>query len=195
MPPSSNAARAQDPLKDILEYDKDRVVKQAEEREKELDKEVKLTAAEMLKLREKELEEQKKQQVRSAQSVAARTEADLATSQEKELADLADRRRCVAVNLFANCPSQAHPLTSRRELLEYKHALGLSHDHPRPPQRPPLTSRRPLSLHDDPEFWKLDDADRHRLELMHPDERVQYGFGPYEEDEIERECECAGYSR
>uniref|UniRef100_A0A0K3CB28 Uncharacterized protein n=1 Tax=Rhodotorula toruloides TaxID=5286 RepID=A0A0K3CB28_RHOTO len=150
---AKQAGKVQDPLKDILEYDKDRVVKQAEEREKELDKEVKLTAAEMLKLREKELEEQKKQQ-------------------EKELADLADRRR--------------------RELLEYKHALGLSHDHPRPPQRPPLTSRRPLSLHDDPEFWKLDDADRHRLELMHPDERVQYGFGPYEEDEIERELALRG---
>lgn len=43
-------------------------MRQAEEREKELDKEVKLTAAEMLKLREKELEEKKKKQVRSARS-------------------------------------------------------------------------------------------------------------------------------
>ncbi|BGO94455.1 hypothetical protein JCM10020v2_006158 [Rhodotorula toruloides] len=145
---AKQAGKVEDPLKEILEYDKNRVVRQAEEREKELDKEVKLTAAEMLKLREKELEEKKKKQ-------------------EKELADLADRRR--------------------RELLEYKHALGLSHDHPRLPQRPPLISRRPLSLHDDPEFWKLEDSARHRLELMHPDERLQYGFGPYEEDEVERE--------
>ncbi|BGP34620.1 hypothetical protein JCM10296v2_006442 [Rhodotorula toruloides] len=128
---AKQAGKVQDPLKDILEYDKERVVKQAEERENELDKEVKLTAAEMLKLREKELEEKKQQQ--------------------------------------------------------YKHALGLSHDHPRPPQRLPLTSRLPLSLFDDPEFWKLNDSNRHRLELMHPDERVQYGFGPYEEDEVERE--------
>ncbi|BGP26950.1 hypothetical protein JCM10295v2_005912 [Rhodotorula toruloides] len=145
---AKQTGKVQDPLKDILEYDEERVVTQGDQREKELEKEVQLTAAEMLKLREKELEEKKKRQ-------------------EKEMADLADRRR--------------------RELLEYKHALGLSHDHQRP-QRPPLVSRRPLSLHDDPEFWKLDDSDRHRLELIHPDERIQYGFGPYEEDEIEREC-------
>lgn len=40
------------------------MIKQAEEREKEAEKEVKLTAAEMLKLREKKLEDKKKAQVR-----------------------------------------------------------------------------------------------------------------------------------
>ncbi|GJN93635.1 hypothetical protein Rhopal_006692-T1 [Rhodotorula paludigena] len=84
----------------IAAYNKERVIKQAEEREKEAEKEVKLTAAEMLKLREKKLEDKKKAQ-----------------------------------------------------------------------------------------FWRLNDADRHMLELMSPGERVEYGFGPYEEDELEYEPE------
>ncbi|GAA5895761.1 hypothetical protein JCM8208_005080 [Rhodotorula glutinis] len=134
------------PDKLIALYDKTRALKQVEEREKEIGKEVKLSALEMLAIREKELDEKKREQ-------------------EKHLADLADRRR--------------------RELLEYKHALGLSSTGPRPPHRPTALANRPQSLLDDPAFWRLDDADRHLLELMRPDERVEYGFGPYEEDELE----------
>ena len=78
-----------------------------------------------------------------------------------------------------------HPRNRSRELLDYKHALGLSSAGPHPPQRPKRFPGRPLSLLDDPEFWRLPDSDRHRLELMPPEERVQYGFGPYEEDELE----------
>ncbi|GAA5843245.1 hypothetical protein JCM9279_002035 [Rhodotorula babjevae] len=134
--------------KRIALYDKTRALKYVEEREKHVDKEVKLSALEMLAIREKDLDEKKKEQ-------------------EKHLAELADRRR--------------------RELLEYKHALGLSSTGPHPPRRPIQLANRPLSLLDDPEFWRLDPADRHMLELMHPADRVQYGFGPYEEDEIENE--------
>jgi hypothetical protein len=54
----------QTPEKIIAAYDKDRVAKQAEEREEMVAKETKLTAEEMLKVREKELEERKKKQVR-----------------------------------------------------------------------------------------------------------------------------------
>lgn len=71
--------------------------------------------------------------------------------------------------------------------MEYKHALGLTHDQPHPPHCPKRFPNRPLSLLDDPEFWRLNDADRHMLELMSPGERVEYGFGPYEEDELEYE--------
>ncbi|TNY20431.1 hypothetical protein DMC30DRAFT_253705 [Rhodotorula diobovata] len=136
------------PERRIALFDKTRAAKQVEEREKEVGKEVELSALEMLALKEKELEEKHKEQ-------------------EEHLAELADRRR--------------------RELLEYKHALGLSSAGPHPPQRPKRFPGRPLSLLDDPEFWRLPDSDRHMLELMGPEERVQYGFGPYEEDELEHE--------
>ncbi|BGP42712.1 hypothetical protein JCM10449v2_006724 [Rhodotorula kratochvilovae] len=138
------------PEKRVALYDAERAKKHIEEREKEVGKEVKLSALEMLALQEKELEEKKK-------------------AQEKELAAMADQRR--------------------RELLEYKHALGLSSAGPHPPRRPKKLPNRPLSLLDDPEFWRLPDADRHMLELMSPEERVEYGFGPYEEDEVEYEPE------
>ncbi|KPV73854.1 uncharacterized protein RHOBADRAFT_54448 [Rhodotorula graminis WP1] len=134
------------PDKRIALHDKAHASKHVEEREKVVGKEIKWSALEMLAIREKELDEKKKEQ-------------------EKHLADLADRRR--------------------RELLEYKHALGLSSSAPRPPHRPTTLANRPLSLLDDPAFWRLDDANRHLLELMRPDERAEYGFGPYEEDEVE----------
>lgn len=40
----------------------------------------------------------------------------------------------------------------------------------------------PLSLYEDPEFWSLEAPDRHRLELMPPEKRLHYGFGPYPAD-------------
>ncbi|GAA5874081.1 hypothetical protein JCM8547_004822 [Rhodosporidiobolus lusitaniae] len=140
----------QTPDKAIAAFDKDRVKDEAKEREEAVGKEVKLTAAEMVKAQERELAEKKKKQ-------------------EKEIADLADRRR--------------------RELLEYKHALGLSSDSRSPPHRPLRFPNRPRSLYDDPEFWKLPVEDQRLLETMSPDARAQYGFGPFEEDEVEYDGE------
>ncbi|TKA53969.1 hypothetical protein B0A53_03248 [Rhodotorula sp. CCFEE 5036] len=40
----------------------------------------------------------------------------------------------------------------------------------------------PLSLYEDPEFWSLEAPDRHQLELMPPEKRLHYGFGPYPAD-------------
>ncbi|GAA6010952.1 hypothetical protein JCM10207_004010 [Rhodosporidiobolus poonsookiae] len=138
------------PSKLIPVYDKERAVKHAEEREKETSMEIKLTAQEMLKAQERELQEKKQQQ-------------------DKELAEMAERKR--------------------RELLEYKHILGLSASPRQPPQRPVRFPGRPLALHDDPEFWKLNADEQHMLEVLSPDARQKYGFGPYEEDEIEYDPE------
>ncbi|GAA5821652.1 hypothetical protein JCM11251_000953 [Rhodosporidiobolus azoricus] len=141
-----------DPSVAIAAFNAAAIANQAREREGFVGKETKLTAQEMLKIQEKELEDNKKKV-------------------EKELEQLAERRR--------------------RELLEYKHALGLSSSNTRqPPQRPKRFPNRPLSLHDDPEFWKLSDEDQHLLETMSPDTRArEYGFGPYEEDEVEYDPE------
>jgi len=54
----------QTPERRIALFDKTRAAKQVEEREKEVGKEVELSALEMLALKEKELEEKHKEQVR-----------------------------------------------------------------------------------------------------------------------------------
>ncbi|GAA6058007.1 hypothetical protein JCM3770_006643 [Rhodotorula araucariae] len=86
-------------------------------------------------------------------------------AQEKERAELADRHR--------------------RELLEYMRAIGVSQSGPRPPHVPKKHPHGPLSLLDDPEFWRLPAADRHKLELMNLEDQMQYGFGPYPGDIVE----------
>ncbi|GAA5879912.1 hypothetical protein JCM1840_000396, partial [Sporobolomyces johnsonii] len=133
----------------IADHDQERANQEAEERGKETDKEVKLTAEAMLAAQEKELAEKKKQH-------------------EKELAELAEKRR--------------------RELLEYKHFLGLNAK-AEPPRRPRRFADRPPALHEDPEFWKLGSEDQHMLEMMSPERRAEYGFGPYEEDDVEYDPE------
>ncbi|GAA5989003.1 hypothetical protein JCM11641_001111 [Rhodosporidiobolus odoratus] len=129
----------------IAAHDQERATNEAGEREKATEKEIQMTAMEMLKAQEKELQEKKKKQ-------------------DTALAELAEKRR--------------------RELLEYKHTLGLSASR-EPPHRPVRLPNRPLSLYDDPEYWKLPAQDQQILEVMSPDGRAKYGFGPYEEDETE----------
>ncbi|GAA5988932.1 hypothetical protein JCM10908_006235 [Rhodotorula pacifica] len=71
----------------------------------------------------------------------------------------------------------------RKELLDYKLALGLPHDENKASAHPKQAHRAaPLTLYDDPKFWALDPSNRQRLELMHPDERVNHGYGPYRDD-------------
>ncbi|GAA5895778.1 hypothetical protein JCM6882_001379 [Rhodosporidiobolus microsporus] len=150
---AKQGGKSLDPTTAIVKYDKDRAANEAKEREEAVGKEVKLTALEMIKVQEKELEEKRKKQ-------------------EKEINELADRRR--------------------RELLDYKHSLGLlspSSSHRRPPHRKRFPGR-PLALHEDPEFLKLSAEDRALLETLSPDTRArEFGFGPYEEDEVEYDPE------
>ncbi|GAA5934675.1 hypothetical protein JCM1841_001775 [Sporobolomyces salmonicolor] len=119
----------------------------------------------------KEIEERGKETDKevklAAEAMLTAQEQELAEKkkqQEQELAELAEKRR--------------------RELLEYKHFLGLNAK-PEPPRRPRRFADRPPALHEDPEFWKLGNGDQHRLEMMSPERRAEYGFGPYEEDEVE----------
>ncbi|GAA5963960.1 hypothetical protein JCM21900_004086 [Sporobolomyces salmonicolor] len=119
----------------------------------------------------KEIEERGKETDKevelAAQAMLTAQEKELAEKekqQEQELAELAEKRR--------------------RELLEYKHFLGLNAK-PAPPRRPRRFADRPPALHEDPEFWKLGNGDQHMLEMMSPERRAEYGFGPYEEDEVE----------
>lgn len=69
-----------DPAAALAKHDKDRVANEAKEREAFVGKETKLTAQEMLKAQERELEEKKKKA-------------------EKELEELAERRRFVSLLL------------------------------------------------------------------------------------------------
>jgi hypothetical protein len=81
----------------------------------------------------------------------------------------------------------------RRELLEYKHQLGLPSsptpfDHHRlkqrqtgAPLRYPQPNKSNTAIYDDPEFWKLSEEDQHLLEGMNWREQERTGFGPYDQ--------------
>ncbi|ORY43250.1 hypothetical protein BCR35DRAFT_36969 [Leucosporidium creatinivorum] len=80
----------------------------------------------------------------------------------------------------------------RRELLEYKHQLGLPSsptpfDHHRLRQRQtgaqpryPRPNRSNTAIYDDPEFWKLSEEDQRLLEGLDWWEQERLGFGPYD---------------
>ena len=82
---------------------------------------------------------------------------------------------------------KADPLDKRRkerqELFGYRTTLDRTqYASQAPPRR---KQPAPLSLHEDPEFWSLEPPDRRRLELMAPEERLHYGFGPYSADALQ----------
>ena len=95
----------------------------------------------------------------------------------------AERRRCSRITATFPCAggnsqNSVAALFCRQELFGYRPTFDRT-------QYASQANRKrlaPLSLYEDPEFWSLEAPDRHRLELMPPEKRLHYGFGPYPAD-------------
>lgn len=103
--------------------------------------------------------------------------------QERSLVGQAERTRCSRIScVFVTWQQLINPaaalLLHRQELFPYRPTF----DRTQYASQVNRKRQTPLSLYEDPEFWSLEAPHRRRVELMQPEERVHYGFGPYPAD-------------
>ncbi|KWU45129.1 hypothetical protein RHOSPDRAFT_33375 [Rhodotorula sp. JG-1b] len=145
----------------------------------------------LAKALDKEASKLVRQTIRESGRLIAEEQKDHYLARLKaDVAKLEAKQKTIAGNTTLKekaAAEKADPLDKRRkerqELFGYRTTLDCTqYASQAPPRR---KQPAPLSLHEDPEFWSLEPPDRRRLELMAPEERLHYGFGPYPADALQ----------